>query len=72
MKYTKTQALLFIKDELFSNKFIVRQDIESTLEINDLTFHRYIEELRAYFSNFNLPYDVIYDRNKEIYRLKKE
>ena len=72
MRYTKTQALLFIKDELFSNKFIVRQDIESTLEINDLTFHRYIEELRAYFSNFNLPYDVIYDPNKEIYRLKKE
>lgn len=69
--YLKTQAVLYMYDTLLKTGSFKREFIEEQLNIGNLTFHRYVEELRAYFTNFNAGYDVIYDRTHEIYRLTK-
>ena len=41
------------------------------LEIPALTFHRYVQELKAFISNFELDFDLVYDRNQQKYQLIK-
>lgn len=68
----KTQAVLYMYDTLLKMGSFEREFIEEQLNIGDLTFHRYVEELRAYFSNFYTGYDLIYDRANELYRVIKK
>jgi len=67
--YVKTQAVIFMYDTLLKMGSFKREFIEEKLNIGDLTFHRYVEELRAYFTNFNTGYDIIYDHSYCLYIL---
>ena len=69
MKVNKTQALLYIYSLLIKEKKIVKSNIMSKLEISDLTFVRYIQELRAYFYNFFTWYEIIYVKKDDMYVL---
>lgn len=69
MKVNKTQALLYIYSLLIEEKKIVKSNIMSKLEISDLTFVRYIQELRAYFYNFFTGYEIIYVKKDDMYVL---
>ena len=69
MKVNKTQALLYIYSLLIKEKKIVKSNIMSKLEISDLTFVRYIQELRAYFYNFFTGYEIIYVKKDDMYVL---
>lgn len=70
MRVNKTQALLFIFYRLLKNKRITKAEVLDTVELNDLTFKRYMQELRAYFANFDLPYVIHYDRSENAYFLR--
>ena len=54
---------------LLEKGYIKKEDIESALEISDLTFRRYMQELRAYFDNFSLPHKLVYLRDEGIYKI---
>ena len=69
MKVNKTQALLYIYSLLIKEKKIVKSNIMSKLEISDLTFVRYIQELRAYIYNFFTGYEIIYVKKDDMYVL---
>lgn len=71
MKVNKTQSLLFIFNQLLSNGSITKEEIVNTLELNSLNFHRYIQELRAFFCNFNTNYSIDYCKAEEKYRLRR-
>lgn len=71
MKVNKTQGVLYIFELLVEEGFIKKEDIMSELEIAEVSFWRYIQELEAFIINFNLPYEIYYDRKDDIYRLKK-
>lgn len=71
MKVNKTQGVLYIFELLVEEGFIKKEDIMSELEIAEVSFWRYIQELEAFIVNFNLPYEIYYDRKDDIYRLKK-
>ncbi len=71
MKTNKTQATLYIFHSLLKNGYIVKNEIQETLEINDLTFKRYIQELRAFLINYNLGYEIVFIKEKNKYFLEK-
>ena len=55
----------------FINPSLKKEEILDALEITDLSFWRYIQEIKAFIYNFNLPYELIYDRRSERYILKE-
>lgn len=69
MKVNKTQALMYLLNVLITNKQISKENIKNKLEISDLTFRRYMQEIRAYLINFELPYELKYLKGEDIYSL---
>lgn len=69
MKVNKTQALMYLLSVLLTNKQISKECIKNKLEISDLTFRRYMQEIRAYLINFELPYELKYIKGEDIYSL---
>lgn len=70
MKVRKVQAIIFIFETLLKNKRITKKEIQAEIEIEDVTFRRYIQELRAYLFNFNKPYELVYIKSEDAYFLK--
>lgn len=69
MKVMKGQGLLYIFNILKNRGYVKKEEILNALEITDLSFWRYIQEIKAFIYNFNLPYELIYDRRSERYVL---
>lgn len=69
MKVMKGQGLLYIFDMLKNRGYVKKEDIINDLEISELSFWRYIQEIKAFIYNFNLPYELTYDRKNERYYL---
>ena len=70
MKVMKGQGLLYIFNILKEKGRVKKEEIINALEITDLSFWRYIQEIKAFIYNFNLPYELIYDRKNEVYVLE--
>ena len=69
MKVNKTQATMFILNLLLKNKELSKSDVLDVLDISSLTFSRYIQEIKAYLLNFNIPLEIKYYRYNDKYRL---
>ena len=69
MKVTKTQALMYILTTLLDKKELYKADIINLFEISDTVFRRYMQEVRAYFCNFNVPYELKYSKSNAKYYL---
>jgi len=72
LKARKSQALLLLYENLLEKKTICKEDCLSFLDVSDLTFKRYISELRAYLANFHPEKSIAYDRKHRHYCLKDE
>ena len=71
MRVNKAQAILYIFDMLKEQKYIIKSQILSELNISELTFWRYMQEIRAYIYNFNKSYDLKYNRSEDKYYLEE-
>jgi hypothetical protein len=71
MGTNKTQAVLFMYDVLLKDGHLNKADFLSKVDASDITFKRYVSELRCYFSNFALPYDIHYSKRDGLYFLVK-
>ncbi len=69
MKVNKTQGVLFIYTLLLEKNKIKKEEIMNRLEINELAYYRYIQELRSFLYNFNCCKELIYKREDEAYYL---
>lgn len=69
MKVGKSQAIVFIYEQLLKNKTISKEDIQNVISISDVTFRRYIQELRAYLVNFNKELEIKFDKKQSKYFL---
>lgn len=69
MKTTKSQAVLYLYAMLQENGKIEKNEMMSTLSLNDLTFKRYISELRSYLVNFDRPEELLYVKRENHYVL---
>ena len=70
MVFSKSQATLYIFQQLLEKGSIKRSEVISVLSVSDVSFRRYIQELRAYFVNFNEPYEIEYFKSIDLYHLK--
>lgn len=71
MKVVKSQVILFMHEKLLKEGELYSEEIKEKFELEDKTFYRYIQEIRAYYSNMYKKEEIIYCRNKGKYVLKK-
>lgn len=71
MKASKSQGMMFILNMLITNGRIDKKTVIKTLGISNLTFRRYIQELRAFYFNFMDHEEVVYDKASDSYFLEK-
>lgn len=69
MKVSKSQALIYIYSVLLDKGEFTKEDIQSVVSISDISFRRYIQEIRAYLINFNEQKELLYDRKHSKYIL---
>jgi hypothetical protein len=64
---SKTEGVLYIYDRLINIGTFTKDEIKTTLGISDLTFHRYLGDLRHYFNENGKSREIIYEKDKGIY-----
>ena len=64
--FKKNVSILYIYDKLLNNRYLDKKEVQAELLINDLTFKRYIEELREYFSFMRKDEEIYYDRDSDL------
>jgi predicted DNA-binding transcriptional regulator YafY len=69
MDVVKSQALLYIYDELRKGNLLNRNNLASLFNINYRTVTRYISEINAYFANFYINCEVCYSPTDKGYKL---
>lgn len=70
--FKKNVSILYIYDKLLNNRYLDKKEVQDELLINDLTFKRYIKDLREYFSFMRKDEEINYDRDSDLYWLKKK
>ena len=70
--FKKNVSILYIYDKLLNNRYLDKKEVQAELLINDLTFKRYIKDLREYFSFMRKDEEIYYDRDTNLYWLKKK
>jgi hypothetical protein len=69
MKANKCQALLLLYEQLLIKGCFQKKDYLSKVEISDITFKRYVSELRCYFANFEPDKELVYRKRDDTYYL---
>lgn len=70
--FKKNVSILYIYDKLLNNRYLDKKEVQAELLINDLTFKRYTKDLREYFSFMRKDEEIYYDRESDLYWLKKK
>ncbi len=68
--FSKTFAILAIFNKFQTETIVKKEEIMDELLINDLTFKRYIKEIRVYLAKTNSPYRIKYNRKRDEYVLR--
>lgn len=68
---SKTFAVLYIYDLLRNHQNFKLKDIVNLFQCSSRTASRYIADLKEYFKEFNLPYDIQYDAGEKTFKLIK-
>ena len=71
MKLVKTQICLYLYEELLTVGYFNSDEIKNKFNLENKTFHRYINEIRAYLLNFYKSCEIIYNREKQRFYLIK-
>lgn len=70
--FKKNVSILYIYNKLLNNRYLDKKEVQAELLINDLAFKRYIKDLREYFSFMRKDEEIYYDRDSDLYWLKKK
>ena len=68
----KTYAILIIYEMLENNVVFMLKDLEEKLNCSRRTAIRYLNEIRDYFKEMDMPYDVEYKPSGKTFRLVKK
>lgn len=69
MKVVKSQVILFMQERLILDKELNPNEVKELFEIEDKTFYRYVQEIKAYYSNMYKKEKVYYSRSDKKYYL---
>ena len=62
---------MLILKMLLEQGYVTKEEVMDQIDIADITFRKYMQEVRAFFSNFNIPYELKYSRAEQKYYLFK-
>jgi hypothetical protein len=65
----KAEAVLLLYDQFKDNHYLSKADYLSLTGIKDLTFRRYIAELRCYLMEWRPYEEIVYKKNENRYYL---
>ena len=71
MSLTKGQTLLYLYNKLEKERSLIKADAMELAGLTDITFKRYIAEIRSYLLNFEPGTEIKYIRKRDIYVLTK-
>lgn len=69
MKVVKSQVILFMHEKLLIEKELYSEEIKEKFELEDKTFYRYIQEIKAYYSNMFKKEKLVYSKREKKYIL---
>lgn len=72
MKLVKTQVILFMYEKLIMERKLDSNLVKEMFELENKTFYRYIEEIKAYLSNSYKNEEIYYSRADKVYYLVKK
>ena len=70
MKVVKSQVILFMHERLLLKKELYSKEVKEKFELENKTFYRYIQEIKAYYSNMYKKERIIYCKSEGKYILK--
>ena len=70
MKVVKSQVILFMHERLLLEKELYSKEAKEKFELENKTFYRYIQEIKAYYSNMYKKERIIYCKSEGKYILK--
>lgn len=71
MKVVKSQVILFMHEKLLKEGELYSEEVKKQFELEDKTFYRYIQEIRAYYCNQYKEEAIVYCRSEGKYVIKK-
>lgn len=69
MKLVKTQVCLYLYEQLLTVGHVEIEEIKKDFNLENKTFSRYINEIRAYLYNFYKGKEIVYYRDEHRYYL---
>ena len=69
MKLVKTQVCLYLYEQLLTVGHVEIEEIKKNFNLENKTFSRYINEIRAYLYNFYKGKEIVYYRDEHRYYL---
>lgn len=69
MKVVKSQVILFMHERLLLEKELCAEEVKEKFELENKTFYRYIQEIKAYYSNMYKKERIVYCRSEGKYIL---
>ena len=69
MKVVKSQVLMYMHEQLLTKKELFSTEIILKFELEKKTFYRYIQEIKAYYSNVYKKERICYSKSEKKYYL---
>ena len=70
MKVVKSQVILYMHEKLLLERKLKSDDVIKKFELENKTFYRYIQEIKAYYFNMYKKEMIIYLKSEKKYILK--
>jgi hypothetical protein len=67
MRTNKAQGVLYLLETLLDKGCLKKKEAMEALDITELTFRRYMSEIRCYFVNYERNEEVYYDKAHDLY-----
>jgi|LAHS01.1.fsa_nt_gb hypothetical protein len=71
MKLSKAEAVLYLYDHFLENHVVIKEDTLFSIEITDLTFRRYMSEIRCYLQEFHPEMEIHYRKGEGVYLYRR-
>lgn len=72
MKISKAQSILRIYTVLLKEQAVDKDKLAQDLSLSDITWNRYLTEIRSYLENFDDSHELVYRRRDNRYVLKEK
>ena len=72
MKIFKSQAILRLYSTLIKERNIDKKIMIKELNLSNITFNRYLAEIRSYLERYEPNYVLVYRRHNDLYVLKEK